>query len=455
MKENLKTNFIDGELELVYNSKERLDEAYREIVDNTTLIPADKSTTLIDTSNVLTVRNIEIGDLLEGESKDSYKKLSDNPNYEEADYTYLVPWKPWQSSDSEVCDYTNTHTCIAAIIPDNPVQVEEEFGEVNYLTKDRAIEIIKESGYVHLPLDKNAAQGFLSTKVGIGKSINSILEIPDGKLKRELSDITIALSGANIEHNDGGFFKVVYGQGAAYLTNYKDLHGDRATDMLLEHFRKLGYDDVGCTYGCLQKYYYTAVFESKKLGEEVLSKSKIDATNPVAKILFKTSDYGLSSLNMTPYLEMEIESGKFRAPRRVIMNLSDMVNLNHSAALNEEESITMESLWSKKCEELFAVVKETADRLMNADKVAIRYPKNAMNNLLSSIGATANFSGKEEIIEEFVEDFGTDCTARDLYVYAFAAILVWEQTNQTATIRAKEKLTRVLVSNSWGKYDTI
>ena len=158
---------------------------------------------------------------------------------------------------------------------------------------------------------------------------------------------------------------------------------------------------------------------------------------------------------MTPYLEFEIEAGKFKAKRRIVMNLSDMVYLNHNAATDEEEKVTMKSLWKERCEELFAVVKDTADRLMKADKVAIRYPKNAMDNLLTSIGASSNFAGKDEIIDEFLEEFGMDCTFRDLYIYAFSVILEWEKTNQTTSLRAKEKLTRVLLSKSWSKFDTL
>lgn len=456
MKEKLKHSFVEGDLEFGFNSKETMDEAYRELVNNTVRVEAEKDITILDTSNVISERNMEISDLLTGADKEAYdSEALKNPNFEATDYSYLLPFTPMQGSDNEVCDFVNQHTCLSAIIVDKPEEVMQKFSEVNYLTKEKAVEIIEEAGYSHLPLDRNAVQGFLSTKIGTGKSLSSILDIPDGKLKRELTDISVALSGANIEHNDGGFFKSTYGLGAAYLTNYKDFYGDEASNLLVEHFKNLGYDDITFDGGYLQKYYYVATFSSAKLGEEVLTQSKIDGTNAVARIVFKTSDYGLSSLNMTPYLEFEIKAGKFKTNRRIVINLSDMVYLNHNAATDEEEKVTMESLWKERCEELFAVVKDTADRLMNADKVKIRYPKNAMDNLLSNIGASSNFAGKDEIIDEFIEEFGMDCTFRDLYIYAFSVILEWEKTNQTTSLRAKEKLTRVLLSKSWSKFDTL
>lgn len=451
----LKQEFVRGSLNRAFNDKEAMDKIYNTIIDNTEVVESEKAYTIIDTSNVLASRNLEIGDLLKGEEKERYDgEALTNPNYEATDYTYLVPFSPRQNTSNFVCDYTNKTTCLSAIIPNNSAELAKEFAQINYLTKEKAVEAIKKVGYSHLPLDENAAQSFLSSKVGTGKSLNSILNIPNGKLKRELSDICIALSGANIESNDGGFFKVVYGQGVAYLTNYKDLHADKATNLLVEHFKKIGYDDITFNIGYLEKYYYISEFSSKKLGEEILSVSKIEGYNPKAIIVFKTSDYGLSSLNITPFFEFEIESGVMKTRRRVVINLSDVIYLNHNASI-EDEKLSMEDLWLQKCASIFACAKETAEALNGSDKVTIKYPRNAIKNLLDSIGANTNFDGKEDIIDEFVNEFSTDCTARDLYIYAFSALMEWEKSNKTSSLKAKDRLTRVLLNKTWSKYDTI
>ena len=452
----MKEKFIKNTLGMGFVDKEQMDESYLDIIRNTRKVNISKDIVIVDTSNVMTSRNLELTDLLEGEAKEAYERdTAGEINYEQVDYTFLMPeYKPIQGSDSDVCDYTNSTTCLSAIIPDDQDEAREKFAEINFLTTEKAVEILEESGYHHLPLDRNAASGLLASKVGNGKSINSILDIPDGRLKRELSVISTTLSGANVENNDGGFFKVVYGQGAAYLTNYKDLHGDVATNMLMKHFEELGYDDITFDSGYLEKYYYSAIFSSKKLGKAVLEETGIKGKNAVAKIYFKTSDYGLSSVNMTPTLQFDIGVGKMGALRRVEIVLSNMVNLNHSASVNETEGISMRTLWKDKCEEIFAVVKENSDKLGKADKIVINYPRNAMNNLLIAIGVTGKFPGKEEIVEEYMEDFEDDCTARDLYIYAFNVISEWEKTNTTSSLRAKERLVRVLLNNTWAKYDT-
>lgn len=333
-KKDLRAGFINETLQVKTFSKKELDEMYQEVVKNTVVIPLSKEIAICDTSNVLTNPNENLLNLLPEEEKEKVTE-GFTPNYEAENVTFLMgDYIPREGSLEDVSDRVNQTLCLSAIIPDNPAEVSKRFREINYLTAEDAVKILKDTGYSHLPLSKNAAQGLLNSKVGIGKSVNSILSIPDGKLKREFSSISVALSGGNIEHNNGGFFKSTYGLGAAYLTNYRDLYATDATKILEDSFHKAGFSDFHFTSGSLQNYLYRATFTSKKLGEALLKETGIFATNPLAIIVFQTSDYGLSSVNMTPYLQFDMTCGLMATDRTVTINISDMVKLAHDAKLD-------------------------------------------------------------------------------------------------------------------------
>lgn len=453
---NLKNLFVTGNLERTFEEKTEMDKVANEILANTEILELAKDIAVVDTSNEVSSRNLSIGDLLKGEAKEKYDASCTDKNFEKEDTTFIMgKYLPMDGVTVDVQDYTNSTGTMSLIVPHDQEKAREKMASINYMTLEEVKEIFEDVGYSHLPLDGNAVSGILQSKAGQGKSLSSILGIADGCLKREISTITTALSGGNVEHNDGGFVKIVFGQGAAYLTNFKDLHGPEATDMLVKHLEDLGYDDVIFVTGTLSKYFYSATFSSEKLGEEVLKEAGLEGTNPRAIMEFQTSDYGLSSLNLTPYLEFDIQVGPMRTLKKVLINLASMVLLNHNAATDEEEGITIKTLWSRKCEEVFAIIKDTSERLMESDKTVINYPENAMANLLNHVGANANFSGKEELLEEFSEECFDDCTARDLYVFANSILSSWETSNKAGALRAKDKLVRVLMNNGWKKLDII
>lgn len=455
----MKTNFINGTLSSSYSDESVLNADYKSILDNTTIIPVPMKGLIIETSNTLLNQPEQksITDYMDEDEKENFLKgCIKDPNEEEPNTNFLGGkhgFYPAEGLDDETINSINKTTCLWGVIPKDMESFVEKLNSRNYLTPDTVREFLTEIEYENIPLMYNAARDVAEKKIGKGKAVSSTFQIGEGKLKRELSDISILFSGKNIDTNNDGFYKTTFGVGAAYLTNFKELPANEATEILVNHFKSLGYTDIQFDSGLLETFFYSSIYTSKKLGEEILKKSGIDGLNPVAKIEFKTSDYGLSSVNITPYLEFDILSGKMALPKKVVINLTEMLSLNHNAQL--DEGITMKNLWSKKCEELFAVVKDSTLKMKEADSVEVKYVRFAIENILDYIGANSNFAGKDDIIDEFVEDYATDCTARDLYIYAFQVIMEWEKTNKSGALKAKEKLTRILLSKTWSKYDTV
>lgn len=454
--ERIRTNFIEERLETGFLDENMMNEAYEFIYNNTKRVSYPKQVAIIDTSNYVNERNLSLADFFGEEEKEAYAKMSTSPNEERPDTTFIMgEYKPAEGTQKDVVDFVNSTICLSAVVPNSIEEAYERFSEINFLTVDDARKILEDVGFSHIPLGRNAAEGILSGAVGTGRSLSSIFDIPNGKLKREFSVISTALCGGNIDSNTTGELKVTFNKGSGYVSNFKELKATKAIEILKEHFNKLGYDDVKFEEGLLETYFLTSLYSSKKLGEEVLANTSIPGTNGIAKILFKTSDFGLSSLNVTPVLEFNISSGKMGADRIVKISLSETINLNHNASLNEEEGETMVDLWKKKVEELFAIVKENSDKVKASDLIEMKFPTHALNNVLEHIGATSSFTAKDEILEEFFDSFSVDCTARDVFIYAFAIIGEWEKSNLLGAARAKEKLMRILISNNWSKFDVI
>ena len=454
MLERVKKSFVEGTLQMHFSEKEKLDEGYRHIVDNTVRMPYPKDLVVIDTSNVLYARNMELSDFMEGEDKELLE--SGSVNHVATDTTFLMDeYVPAQGTPTELVDLINSTTTLSAVVVHDYEEARRRFSEIDFMTMDLAKEIIADIGFHHIPLGANAAGGILSTAVGVGRPINSVMNIGTGKLKREFTVMTTNFLGKNIDTQDNGELKVTFHKGAGYVSNFKDLYADEATELMVEAFQAEGYDDFAFTEGMLTTYGYEAVFTSEKLGGKTLVESNLDGSNAVAKIVFRTSDYGLSSLNMTPILEFSIKTGMMGAERRVSIALSDMVYLNHNASIDEENGVTMKTLWNKKIEELFSIVKETSERLSEADGITINYPGRAFENLLEHLGVPVSLPEREAIYEDFIEDFVMDSTARDLYVHLFVMINQWAKTNTVAALRAQERLNRILVSRSWKKFDVI
>lgn len=442
----MKKLFLKEELSIFYEDENSLKKDYKEIVGNTVRLPFPLSSLVLETSNTLldVPEQISLDEYAEGsEVQDWENTKSNDPNIELPNTNFLcgenglhVP----SNVDSETVNLINTSTCLWGVIPKDIDGFNSTLKEINYLNPDKLKKILKTTEYTNLPLMENAAINVVDKKIGKGKSISSALRLKNGSLKREISDLSVVLSGGNIDSNKDGFFKVTFGVGSAYLTNFKDFYADEATDVLIDNLKSNGYNDITFVDGELETFTYFARYSSEKLGVELLKESGLDGFDPLAIIEFRTSDFGKSSINITPTLEFSQLTGVLGFPRRFRLTLSSMLALSHDS--NTEEK-SLKTQWEEKCQEIYAVVKEATSALVKAETKKITN----VSESLKKVKEFLNIPYSQEILEleqEFLDFYGAGTDQRNLFVYVFQMLNAWSETNKVAALTAKEKLCRLL-----------
>lgn len=432
--------------------EEFLHSVYETILNETVKEEIPLKSFVLDTSNVLKDKKAEqlsLADLADEEDKEAWAKYAD-PNEEKADTTFIAGndgFKPGDTPD-DVIDATNLISNVWAIIPHDKDLAKSRMLKYNFLTPEIAMEIMNDIGYTHEPLSLNCVKDVVAKKIGQGRPTTSSYGIGNGRLKRELALQSVIFTGKNIQNDKDGFFKTVFGLKMAYLSDYKDLDAITATKLLKDHFKSLGYDDIQFNEGYIGNYTYSATYSSKKLGEALAKRIGLPAVKAEAIFVFETSDFGLSSLKITPILEATLESGLFKVQEDVRLQLAETISLAH---IYDD----MELSWKDKCGEVFATINNVSNLLNDADKVAVKYPVEALNNILKHIGQRSDFEGKEDILDQFKEDHLTDCTQRDLFVFASRIIGAWKRFNQAGATVAYEKLVRIVIAENIGKFDLI
>lgn len=445
-KVRIEESFIANELNVATNDKKHLFDVYNYLLENTTTRNFDIQGTALDTSEYDISKDysrVNLGDVEEAQTgiEDFIPVENDSHIMGELHLNATLP--------NSLIRHTRRNSATYAIVPDDfetSQLIANIMNSSDYLTVNASKEIFQRLGYENIPVSDNFLMDYSEKKLGASGQQRNVADSNPGKLKKEICDLSHIYNGHVFNIEKEVLFKATFNRLEACLSsNYINYSAVDACNIIEEVYNNLGYNDIRFDAGVVDNYTFTAIYESESLGKEMLEEIGITDSEGVARIIFKTSDYGKSSVKMYPYLIVK----PYNESEKKFL-LSSPLKIDHDSNLDGEA-------WEEKVSESYAAASDCVDALIKAETIKFKHPIFAFNNLCDVIGIHKQFEGKDEIVEEYELNHARSCDARTMFVYLNDLIDAMEDDDRSlnSIIAARENLARMLVTQNWTKYDHV